>query len=88
MTTTRDFELEKVARSRVRIKKYVDSDGDVVYKVQRKHWYGWATLYSYDLVFFYTTYRSYEAATKAAEEQIERELNRLKVKTKYFYYPF
>lgn len=38
---TKDSELEKIARSRVRIKKYVDDDGDVVYKVQRKHWYGW-----------------------------------------------
>lgn len=86
---TKDSELEKIARSRVRIKKYVDDDGDVVYKVQRKHWYGWGTLCSYDLgLFFYTTYGSYEAATKAAEEQIERELNRLKVKTKYIYYPF
>lgn len=85
---TKDFELEKIAKSRVRIKKYVDSDGDVVYKIQRKHWYGWRTLNSDLGVFFYTTYRSYEAATKAAEEQIERELNRLKVKTKYIYYPF
>ena len=86
---TKDFELEKIARSRVRIKKYVDDNGDVVYRVQRKHWYGWTTLESYDLgVFFYTVYRSYEAATKVAKNQIEKELNRLKVKTKYIYYPF
>ena len=86
---TEDFELEKIARSRVRIKKYVDDDGDVVYRVQRKHWYGWRTLDSYNFgVFFYATYRSYEAAVKVAKGQIERELNKLKEKTKYIYYPF
>lgn len=89
MITTKEFEIEKKAYRKFRIKQYVDIDGDVVYKVQRKHWYGWGYTEPYGWLSLYVTvYVTYDGAVKAVKELIEKELNRSKVKTKYFYYPF
>lgn len=86
--TTKQAILDKEAHSRVRIKEYVDSTGDIRYKIQRKRWFGWSTVYN-NLGFpFYTSYNSLENAKKAANVEIEREINRLGAKSKYYYYPF
>lgn len=89
MITTKEFEIEKKARKKFRIKQYVDIDGDVVYKIQRKHWYGWGCPEPYGWLSLYDkVYVTYDSAVRAAKELIEKELNRSKVRTKYFYYPF
>lgn len=89
MTTTKDSELEKKVHRKFRIKQYVDTEGDVVYKIQRKHWYGWGGTEPYSWLSLYErVYVTYDSAVNAVKELIDKELNRLKVKTKYFYYPF
>lgn len=86
-TTTKQFEIEKLARKKVRIKEFVDSKGDIVYKVQHKKWYGWSSISDYLTI--ETTYWSYPKAKDVAEEQIEREINKLTHrKTKFHYFPF
>ena len=89
-TTTKQFEIEKLAHSRVRIKEFVDSEGDIVYKVQHKKWYGWVSnVDDYGIIPIGYTYTSYDSAKKAAEEQIEKEINKLTHhKTKFHYFPF
>lgn len=80
-TTTKQFEVEKIARRRIRIKEILDEYGDTVYVVQRKRWYGWSSVTCHLL--------NYTRAKVMANIQIEKEMNRLlHKKTKYFYYPF
>ena len=88
-TTTKRHEIEKLAHSRVRIKEFVDSEGDIVYKVQHKKWYGWSSISDDIFLPISITYMSYERAKKVAEEQIEKEINKLiHHKTKFYYFPF
>lgn len=89
MITTKEFEIRKKLGTKFRIKQYVDSEGDVVYKIQRKHWYGWGSTEPYGWLSLYErVYVTYDGAVKAAKELIEKEVNRSNVRTKYFYYPF
>lgn len=87
-TVTKRTILEKKAHSKIRIKEYVDSEGDIRYKIQRKRWFVWTTVYDNFGFPFYTTYSSLERAKEDANKEIEREINRLGVKSKYYYYPF
>lgn len=89
-TTTKQFEIEKLAHKKVRIKEFLDSYGEIGYKVQVKKWYGWSSItYDYTLIPISYTYRSYSRAKEAAEEQINKEINKLSHKeTKYHYFPF
>lgn len=89
-TTTKQFEIEKLARKRVRIKEFVDSDGTLSYKVQVKKWYGWSSITDeYALIPVSYTYLNYNRAKYAAEEQINKEINKLSHKeAKYHYFPF
>ena len=80
-------EIEEKVRKKFRIKQYVDNEGDVVYVIQRKHWYGWSTPNGW-LSLYNRVYVSYSRAVNAVKELINKELNRLNIKTKYFYYPF
>lgn len=93
MTTTNEQEFRRIARSRIRIKRFLDDCGDIVYKLQRKHWFGWTNVPNRDLGWFwYKTYSDYETAVEEAKNEINREYNRLIYsngkKSKYFYYPF
>ena len=91
-TTTKQFEIEKLARKRVRIKEFVESDGTISYRVQVKKWYGWSSItdeYAFIPPISYCTYGTYDRAKQVAEEQINKEINKLSHKeAKYYYFPF
>lgn len=87
-TTTKQFEIEKLAHKRVRIKEFIGSDGTTCYKVQVKKWYGWSSISEYESIGS-TIYWSYPRAKDVAKEQIKKEINKLSHKeTKYHYFPF
>ena len=89
MTVTKEDELQKIAKSKIRIKRFVNNEGDIVFKIQRKKWYGWTNIYDEYGFFWYKVYNSYSAAVKDAITEINREYNRLAaMKSKYYYYPF
>lgn len=87
-TTTKQFEIEKLAHKRVRIKEFIDSNGTTLYKVQVKKWYGWSSISEYGSIGS-TTYWFYPRAKDVARKQINKEINKLSHKeAKYHYFPF